>query len=39
MGTKIVLYRVAGGKLVEHWGQVDMLGLLQQLGARSAEAG
>ena len=25
--------RVAGGRIVEHWGIVDRLGLLQQLGA------
>jgi predicted ester cyclase len=25
--------RVAGGRIVEHWGVVDRLGLLQQLGA------
>ncbi len=25
--------RVAGGKIVEHWGLVDMLGAMQQLGA------
>ena len=25
--------RVAGGRIVEHWGIVDQLGLLQQLGA------
>jgi steroid delta-isomerase-like uncharacterized protein len=24
--------RIADGKIVEHWGQTDMLGLLQQLG-------
>jgi predicted ester cyclase len=27
------LVRVAGGRIVEHWGLVDRLGLLQQLGA------
>ena len=26
-------YRVAGGKLAEEWVELDMLGLLQQLGA------
>jgi predicted ester cyclase len=25
--------RVAGSKVAEHWGQADMLGLMQQLGA------
>jgi steroid delta-isomerase-like uncharacterized protein len=30
--TSIDIIRIAGGKLVEHWGEMDMLGLLQQLG-------
>jgi len=30
--TGIDIIRIAGGKLVEHWGEMDMLGLLQQLG-------
>jgi steroid delta-isomerase-like uncharacterized protein len=29
----IDILRVADGKIVEHWGQTDNLGLLQQLGA------
>lgn len=29
----IDIMRVADGKMVEHWGQADTLGLLQQLGA------
>ena len=29
----ISIHRLAGGKLVEHWAQVDGLGFLQQLGA------
>jgi predicted ester cyclase len=29
----IAIHRVANGKLVEHWGQVDGVGLLAQLGA------
>jgi len=29
----IDIVRVAEGKLVEHWGQADWLGLLQQVGA------
>jgi steroid delta-isomerase-like uncharacterized protein len=33
--TAIDIARVADGKIVEHWGQMDMLGLLQQLGALS----
>jgi predicted ester cyclase len=31
--TGIWLDRLAGGKLVERWGVVDALGVLQQLGA------
>jgi steroid delta-isomerase-like uncharacterized protein len=27
------IIRVAGGKFVEHWGQMDSMGLMQQLGA------
>ena len=29
----IVIWRIKKGKIVEHWGQNDTLGLLQQLGA------
>jgi predicted ester cyclase len=29
-GTSI--YRISNGKIVEHWGEMDFLGLLQQLG-------
>lgn len=29
----IDILRVAGGKIVEHWGQYDQLGMMQQLGA------
>ncbi len=28
----IVIWRLAGGKIVEHWAQVDLFSLLQQLG-------
>ena len=31
--TAIDIARVADGKIVEHWGQMDTLGLLQQIGA------
>ncbi len=31
--------RIADGKLAEHWGHPDLLGLLQQLGAAPAPAG
>lgn len=27
------IYRVAGGKIVEHWDEIDQFGLLQQIGA------
>jgi predicted ester cyclase len=30
--TGMSMVRVANGKLAEHWGEQDMLGLLQQLG-------
>jgi len=30
---EIHIYRIAGDKIVEHWGQIDQLGLLQQIGA------
>ena len=29
----IDIIRVSGGKLVEHWGQMDAMGMMQQLGA------
>ncbi len=32
----IDIMRIAGGKIVEHWGTVDTLGLMQQLGAGAA---
>ena len=28
-----VFYRLVGGKIVEFWGQLDMMSLMQQLGA------
>jgi predicted ester cyclase len=31
--TSTEFYRVAGGELAEEWVELDMLGLLQQLGA------
>jgi predicted ester cyclase len=30
--TGISLYRIANGKIVEHWAEMDSLGVLQQLG-------
>ena len=32
MATGIAIWRIADGKIVEHWSEVDTLGLLQQLG-------
>jgi predicted ester cyclase len=29
----IAIHRIADGKIVEHWAQIDAVGLLQQLGA------
>jgi steroid delta-isomerase-like uncharacterized protein len=34
----IDIIRVAGGKMVEHWGQMDAMGMMQQLGAIPAPA-
>jgi steroid delta-isomerase-like uncharacterized protein len=31
--TGMVWFRIAEGKIVEHWGEFDALGLLRQLGA------
>ena len=28
----LTYYRLANGQIVEHWGEMDTLGLLQQLG-------
>ena len=33
--TGITIHRIANGRLVEHWAQIDTLGLLEQLGAVS----
>jgi steroid delta-isomerase-like uncharacterized protein len=33
---RIAIYRVADDRIVDHWASVDMLGLLQQLGATVA---
>jgi predicted ester cyclase len=32
----ISIYRIANGQIVEHWGEMDFLGLLQQLGMMPA---
>jgi len=31
--TGIAILRIVGGKLVEEWAQMDMLGMMQQIGA------
>ena len=31
--TGIAVHRIANGKIVEHWGEIDALGLFQQLGS------
>ncbi|MBI3241904.1 MAG: ester cyclase [Chloroflexi bacterium] len=31
--TGISIYRIKGGKIVEHWADMDFLGVLQQVGA------
>ena len=33
MVSGINIMRIEGGKIVEHWGVLDVLGLMQQLGA------
>jgi len=35
---EIHIVRVSGGKAVEHWGLVDMIGVMQQLGAFPSQA-
>jgi predicted ester cyclase len=30
--TAIAVHRIANGKIVEHWSELDNLGLMQQLG-------
>lgn len=30
--TGIDIYRVVGGKVVEHWGEFDQMGMMQQIG-------
>jgi predicted ester cyclase len=32
------IYRIAEGKIAEQWEQIDMLGLMRQLGAIAAPA-
>jgi predicted ester cyclase len=35
----ISIYRIANGKIVEHWGEMDLVGVLQQMGAMPAPGG
>lgn len=35
---EIHIFRVADGRVAEHWHQVDMLGMMRQLGAMPARA-
>ena len=35
----IDIIRIAGGKCVEHWGQMDSMGMMQQLGVIPAPGG
>lgn len=37
--TEIHVSRIAGGKCVEHWGVIDQLGMLMQLGLAPVPAG
>ncbi len=34
--TGISIYRIAEGKIVEHWAELDFVGVLQQIGAMPA---
>jgi predicted ester cyclase len=31
--TGIAMFRIADGQAIEHWGEMDILGMMQQLGA------
>ena len=37
--SEIHIFRIAGGKVVEHWRDADMLGMLRQIGAFPSSAG
>jgi steroid delta-isomerase-like uncharacterized protein len=37
--SEIHIFRIADGKVAEHWRDADMLGLMQQIGALPAPAG
>jgi predicted ester cyclase len=34
--SSISIYRIANGKIVEHWGENDVIGVMQQLGLMPA---
>jgi len=34
----MIVYRLAGGKIVQHWMLVDMVSFMQQIGAMPAPA-
>jgi steroid delta-isomerase-like uncharacterized protein len=35
---EIHVFRVRDGKIAEHWGQADLLGMMRQLGAMSGQS-
>jgi predicted ester cyclase len=37
--TGVAIFRIANGKIVEHWGENDALGVMQQLGLIPAPGG
>jgi predicted ester cyclase len=37
--TAIAIHRIANGKIVEHWSELDNLGMMQQLGVASSPEG
>jgi len=37
--TGIAIHRIADARLVEHWSEIDLIGLLQRLGVVPAFAG
>ena len=37
--TAIAIHRIANGKIVEHWSELDNLGMMQQLGVVSSPEG
>jgi predicted ester cyclase len=38
VGQSMAFYRLADGKIIEERAQLDMLGILQQIGAASVES-